>query len=206
MMRIRFSIALCAVWCLALAAGTASGQQPLSQAASLVRQGDYVWLNGNPRGGVGSYNQAYQLAYAAGEAPVLTILAERYLRLGYDSAAVTCYAAAVGAAQRWMSADPYRGQTYRYGFEALNHLINNWNEVVGQVPRLVNPDPARAVLMGWAQYASNVVRAAAQPVAQPTPPTQPRPWDGRGAGTTVENCDPSVPNSCDINRTPRNPR
>jgi hypothetical protein len=185
-----------------------SAQQPLSEAAQLVRQADYVWLNRNlggpesPDTRLRDYNRAYDLALNKSEAPILTILAERYLRLGYDNAAVQCYASAVGAAVKWMQSDPYRGQNYRYGFDALNHLINNYNYIITQVPRLINPDPAMVALRGWAQYASDVARTASQPAAVQTPQSPPRPG-GTGA---LPPCDTSGPNSCDIILTPRNPR
>lgn len=184
---------------------SAQGAQPSSQgatAAQWVKQGDAVWLNGNPQGALPYYNQAYQVALNASDAPVLTIMAERYLRLGYDNAAVTAYGNAVNAAIGWMNADPYRGQTYRYGFDALNHLINNYNYVITQVPRLINPDPAKSALLGWAQYASTVVRGASQPAAMPAPQAPPR----TGGTGSLPPCDTSGPNSCDIILTPRNPR
>ncbi|MEQ1911470.1 MAG: hypothetical protein ABMA15_21810 [Vicinamibacterales bacterium] len=206
-MRIRRRIILLAAWCL-IASQYVSGQgaQTSSQSATagqLVSQGDAVWINGNPQGALPYYNQAYQLASGARDAQVLTIMAERYLRLGYDSAAVTTYASAVNSAIAWMNSDPYRGQTYRYGFDALNHLINNYNYVITQVPRLMNPDPAKSALLGWAQYASNVVRGASQPAVVPTPQSPPRVGGGTGG---LPPCDTSGPNSCDIILTPRNPR
>lgn len=206
-MRIRRPIIILAACCLLLASREAGAQGAQyaqgATAAQWVRQGDNLWLNGNPQGALPYYNQAYQAALYARDAPVLTIMAERYLRLGYDNAAVTCYSNAVNAAIGWMNADPYRGQTYRYGFDALNHLINNYNYVITQVPRLINPDPAKAALLGWAQYASNVVTGASQPAAIPTPQAPARTGGGTGG---LPSCDTSGPNSCDIILTPRNPR
>lgn len=205
-MRITWAIGFLAVWALLMNAGTVRGQAGQSwqsqAAAQLVRQGDAVWLNGNAQAGLPYYNQAHQLAADSWNAPVLTILAERYLRLGYDAAAVDCYASAVSVAIRWMNADPYRGETYRYGFDSLNHLINNYNSVITQVPRFVTNDPAKAELLRWAQYASNTVRAAAQPAVVPTPQSPPR----TGGSGGLPPCDTSGPNSCDIILTPRNPR
>ena len=221
-MKIRSALAVLALWFLVMAAGTAGAQQQLTQAGALVRQGDVLWLNNQqrPQVALDSYNQAYNLASQTSEAPILTILAERYLLLGYDNAAVTCYQAALVAAVAWMRAQPPDPAKYRYGFDALNHMINNWNYVLNRLwfgrpadpangrpfpepPRLTNT-ATRNALLNYAQQASNTVLRASQPAVVPPPQSTP-PVLG-GGGNPAGNCDPSVPNSCDIILTPRNPR
>jgi hypothetical protein len=139
----------------------------------LIEQGDLLARSGDQQAAVRYYNEAYTLASQTADPYTTGALADRYLRLRNEQAAMDSYAKAISYGSQWMNRDPGRGQTYAYGLKALQDLVNYYNSTIRMLPAT---QPTQEWFRARTVEANNLVSAKAYPSGpmQPGPQKDPQ--------------------------------
>jgi hypothetical protein len=200
-MRTRKLLGLALILCMPVLARSASGQYQITgNPGDWIQKGDYRYRSGYPQEAVSHYNQAYALAAQVADPYGMLNLAARYLILQNEPAAVNSYHNSVLYGQHWMSVDPSRGQIYTYGLNALQALVNYYNNTIRTIPaspstqewfrsHTLAANNTVATQMTGTQPPGGPQRQPANPAPRPQSPAAP----GEGS------CGPI--NWCDVNRS-----